>query len=268
MKKMLYLIGGSLLMLFALVFFFEFFLAWNLKIDMAYMMYENSNFQVDMRISFSMNEHYYMYHFPSRFTFSNMLDNILARRDGASVKGFVIFTRENWLQLCIFLAISVMVTLKVFAPKLISKKAIGLAFVALAVLAAWVLVKSFVEQWRHMFGNKATGSMQHWQQYVFGNREVSKFRVILCVVLHAGQNLLLVAAFGAMAAVFMSPSFKKMFFVPAGVVAVYAALMLICNLTGWGFALKWSFISALIFLIVDGLLAAGLFVMGLAAKSE
>lgn len=279
MKKLLYLIGGGILMTFALLCFFEFFLAWNVT-DIASLLFQairengNLNFWTDLEMVFPLS-YYARYstaygRMPDKFSLGDMIGSFIAPEGSYEYKGFLCFTRENWLQLALFGGVAVMTVLKLFKPEWVSGKALGIAFTALAVLAAWVLIKDFVEQWRYMFAkDNYSGGYQRWQHYYFGGRDnTSKFRVFLCIALHAGQNLLLVAAFASMAAVFMMPSFKNLFFVPAFVAAAYAAVMFLLHLTGWGFALKWGFGAALIFLIVDGLLAAGLFVTGLAAKNE
>lgn len=280
MKKLLYLIGGGILMTFALLCFFEFFLAWNATGGWNNLLLEsmrggrNPNLQADLEMVFPISvyaRHMTIYgRMPDKFSLGDMIGSFIAPEGSYEYKGFLCFTRENWLQLALFGGVAVMTVLKLFKPEWVSGKALGLAFTALAVLAAWVLIKDFVEQWRYMFGkDRYTGGYEGWKYYYFGGWDnTSKFRVFLCIALHAGQNLLLVAAFASMAAVFMMPSFKKLFFVPAFVAAAYAAVMFLLHLTGWGFALKWGFGAALIFLIVDGLLAAGLFVTGLAAKNE
>ena len=278
MKKLLYLIGGGILMTFALLCFFDFYFAWNITDDIRMMGMNNTNFNTDFLFSFSVDEivfnyHRWMYGIWREFSFGDMIGSFFEYEKNYSTdishKGILRFTREDWLQLALFGGVAVMTVLKLFEPEWVSGKALGIAFTALAVLAAWVLIKDFVEQWRYMFGEDNPGSSGGWRFYYFGNRDdTSKFRVFLCMAFHAGQNLLLVAAFASMAAVFMMPSFKNLFFVPAFVAVAYAALMFLCHLTGWGFALQWGFGAALIFLIVDGLLAAGLFVTGLAAKDE
>ena len=273
MKKLLYVIGGGILMAFALLCFFDFYFAWNSAGGMTAMRFANDNFSTDMRFWFPVKESFYYLGIPSRFSFGDMIGSLFAPEKNynhnVQYAGILRFTREDWLQLVIFAILAVVLVIKAIMPNLVSGKAVGAAFTALTILAAWVLVKDFVEQCRYMFGKDVYGNKREmWQYYYFDGRETSKFRVFLCIALHAAQNLLLVAAFASMAAVCMIPGFKNLFFVPAFVAVLYAGFIFLCNLTGWGFALKWGFAASLIFLIVDGLLAVGLFVTGMAANND
>ncbi|MBE7079643.1 MAG: hypothetical protein E7371_00220 [Clostridiales bacterium] len=265
MKKSFYLFGGLLLISFALLCFFEFFFAWN-ACGVMELRFKNDNLSVDLYLSFPVTEAFTM-RGSHNLSFDEMVQYFLSS-SAVGNRALISFTREEYLQLFIFLILGVTLMLKSFGA--ISKKALGMAFLALTILALWVTMKDFIEQWRYMF--KEEGRFPGWKNYRFGDgATTSKFLVFLCMCLHAGQNMLLAVAFGVMAAVLMMPGMKGLAIIPAVIAGLYAGLMFVCNLTGWGFAVAWGdtrMTPVIIFLIVDVLLMLGLYFTGSAIKSE
>lgn len=263
MKRLLCLIGGVLLTAFSLLCFFEFFLAWN-RVEIIELLRED-NFSIDALFSYPLNSHWSItMSIPGTFTFNDMIAAFLGETNQwGNPVGFLAFTREDWLQLTVFSLISLMLVVKIFKYKS-SNKGLSMAFTALAVLAAWVAVKEFVEQWQYMFN---ADSGERWQQYFLEDSQSSKTRVMLNMALHAIPQLLLIFTFGSMASV-MKAQGKKSVFAPVFFAILHAGVSFAYNMTGLGFAVNWGMQAALIFLAVDALLMVGLLLTGIAVKEK
>ena len=268
MKRLLCLIGGVLLTAFSLLCFFEFFLAWNQTDGWIAFMAKEQNGSADLSLSYPLNEYGNFFAIgghQGRFTLEDMLAAFLGEKsEYGTPTSFLVFSREDWLQCTIFSLIAFMLIVKFFKSRS-SNKALGLAFSALAILAAWVMVKDFVEQWRYMFSDN--NGVARWERYWFENREPSKTRVMINMALYAIPQLLLIFTFASMASVVKAQR-KKSVFAPVFFAILHAGVTFAYNMKGIGFAVNWGLNGALVFLVVDALLVLGLLFTGIAVRAN
>lgn len=270
-KVFLLFIAGILISLFAMLCFVEFFFAWNLSSGRASMMQENNNFGIDLRCAFPINEaSWRMMALPEIFSFLQIKESVLGEMDGNKPIGFLVFTKEHWMFAGLVIVSILLSFTREFFPNLLPSKATATPFIMLTALMLWITVTDFVGSWQYMYGTIKESS-NHWQMYqspLADVRMTEKWMTYLPLALQAAQNLLLVATFASAAWVISSDKGKELFFVPALLAAISAGVAFVCNLTGFGFSLKWEMTSALFLLAVDALLVASLFLFGKAVSAD
>lgn len=231
-KSLFYVAGGALLILMAVLTFFE----------------SALSFSSTMRPYFEKAELSFKI-FKSRGFFKYFM------REGM---GF-----QSWARIILLALAGIVCLVKAFMPDLIPSIALGGIFGLLAVLALIGFSIRLINMFRLNIG----------------------FTGFLCYAVWLLMDLLTLAAYGGMAAIIiLKDSLGGLFFVPAAAAVVNAFIAFLVNVTGmfkmfgmsyqfmylnnFPSAITWTFGASLLFLIIDCVLVAALFAVGMANNEE
>lgn len=159
---------------------------------------------------------------------------------------------QAWARIILLALAGIVCLVKAFMPDLIPSIALGGIFGLLAVFALVGFTRGFIQVFR------AEG---------FGH--------FIGLAINLLSSLLTLVAFGGMAAIIiLKDCLGNLFFVPAAAAGVGAVIAFFVNLGVtrslhiWAFTVVWTFGASLLFLIIDCVLVAALFAVGMANNEE